>query len=505
MDTGTFPSGNRLRRLASLSSALALAVAAVLLLGCWAASAEGAAPRPAAPRQPSVFFLVTTTVDLPDNNLADGECHIAPNGPCSLRAAVQQLDHDSGGSISLPAGTFNLTRDADGDLNLRKNINISGVTTTQTIIQGNPPGWPHRLLRVQDGATVLLSGLTISGGNVPSLSGGGIAVLSGTLIAIDVDLAHNQAGLGGGLFNAGSVDLYNSRLENNVAYTSGAGIYNAAISPPNTNLILVNDELTNNHLGAAGDGGGLFNAGIGLVQTTTFELNTAQAGAGLANEAGGRLDIQASTISGNQAEPGDGGGVFNTQASTVTFIWNSTVSGNSSAHNGGGLANHNGHLDLSSTTVVYNFTTGAGQGGGLYNTGGTFGLRNTLVALNSDASLNAPDCSGAFDSDGYNLVLITTSVCSLSSATGNIIGQDPLLTTFAAHGGPTRVWGLQAASPAVDAGDPAGCQDAFGRPLAIDQRGFPRHFNGHYTGTTRCDIGAFELVAPRLWLPLLRR
>ncbi len=229
------------------------------------------------------------------------------------------------------------------------------------------------------------------------------------------------------------------------------------------------------------------------MQTSTFDLNTARAGAGLVNAAGGRLDIQATTFSGNQASPGDGGGVLNTQASSNLFISNSTVSGNRSAHNGGGLANNNGHLDLSSTTVVYNQVTGAGQAGGLYNGGGTFALRNTLVALNSDASLAAPDCSGAFDSDGYNLVLITGSVCSLSSATGNLIGQDPRLTSFAAH------------SPAVDAGNPAGCQDAFARPLAIDQRGFFRHFDGHYAGVARCDIGAFELVAPKLWLPLVHR
>jgi len=475
------------------------------LLGLAFSAGLAAGAGRAAARLSAANFFVTTTLDLPDNNLADGQCHVAPNGPCSLRAAVQQLDHDSGGFISLPAGTFNLTDDADGDLNLRQNINLAGVTTAATQIQGNPFGWNHRLLRVQDGATVLLTSLTISGGHVPGLSGGGIAVLSGTLIAIDVRLTHNQAGLGGGLYNAGTADLYSSRIENNVAYTSGAGIYNAAISPPNTNLILVNDDLTLNHLGAAGDGGGLFNVGIGLVQTSTFDLNTARAGAGLANSAGGRLDIQATTFSGNQASSGDGGGVLNTQASSTLFIWNSTVSGNRSAHNGGGLANNNGHLDLSSTTVVYNQATGAGQAGGLYNGGGTFGLRNTLVALNSDASLAAPDCSGAFDSDGYNLLLITGSVCSLSTATGNIIGQDPRLTNFANHGGPTLVWGLQAASPAVDAGNPAGCQDAFGRPETIDQRGFFRHFNGRYTGPTRCDIGAFELVVPKLWLPALAR
>ncbi|HKX13302.1 MAG TPA: DUF11 domain-containing protein, partial [bacterium] len=41
-------------------------------------------------------------------------------------------------------------------------------------------------------------------------------------------------------------------------------------------------------------------------------------------------------------------------------------------------------------------------------------------------------------------------------------------------------------SPAIDAGDPAGCIDQDGDPLTTDQRGAPRPFGD------RCDIGAFE-------------
>jgi hypothetical protein len=43
-------------------------------------------------------------------------------------------------------------------------------------------------------------------------------------------------------------------------------------------------------------------------------------------------------------------------------------------------------------------------------------------------------------------------------------------------------------SPAIDAGNPAGCTDHLGNLLTVDQTGFPRP----YPQGGRCDIGAFE-------------
>lgn len=50
----------------------------------------------------------------------------------------------------------------------------------------------------------------------------------------------------------------------------------------------------------------------------------------------------------------------------------------------------------------------------------------------------------------------------------------------------TKVRGIGAGSPAIDAGNPAGCEDEAGEALTTDQRGEPRPQG------TRCDIGAFE-------------
>jgi hypothetical protein len=106
-----------LGRLAHLGLAIGLAGAALLLLGRWAGGASAAGSPPAAPNLPNaVTFTVTTSLDAGDDVLTDTVCHNAIDGKCSLRAAVQQLDAGAGGAISLPAGTYTLTSDSDGDL-----------------------------------------------------------------------------------------------------------------------------------------------------------------------------------------------------------------------------------------------------------------------------------------------------------------------------------------------------------------------------------------------------
>src|SRR5580765_7349153 len=91
------------RRLLHLILASGLALEALLLLG---ASVQAAAPRK--PNAPSVTFLANTFLDTPDQSTGDNLC-LDASGHCSLRAAVQQLDHNFGGIINLPPGTYLLT------------------------------------------------------------------------------------------------------------------------------------------------------------------------------------------------------------------------------------------------------------------------------------------------------------------------------------------------------------------------------------------------------------
>ena len=73
---------------------------------------------------------------------------------------------------------------------------------------------------------------------------------------------------------------------------------------------------------------------------------------------------------------------------------------------------------------------------------------------------------------------------------------DPKLGWLGNNGGFTPTRGLLPGSPALDAGNAAGCAG----PLVngVDQRGIPRPIGGG------CDIGAFEFGFA-LYLPLIQR
>lgn len=113
------------------------------------------------------------------------------------------------------------------------------------------------------------------------------------------------------------------------------------------------------------------------------------------------------------------------------------------------------------------------------------------------ASINSvDDCSGTINSQGYNLTFVPDiAKCVYTPTAGDQSYVDPLLGPLQFNGGPTPTHALPANCAAVDAADNNTCR-------STDQRGFPRPTNG--AGTTRCDIGAFELQRT-LDLPLVLR
>jgi len=123
-------------------------------------------------------------------------------------------------------------------------------------------------------------------------------------------------------------------------------------------------------------------------------------------------------------------------------------------------------------------------------------LRNTIVAKNTaSASANAPDLSGDFDSQDYNLIQNTFGATFTGTTTHNLTGLEPQLAALGDYGGLTKTMIPLPNSPAIDAADvsnlPPDTTDADGdgnttELLPIDQRGFPRVVN------TRFDIGAVE-------------
>ena len=220
--------------------------------------------------------------------------------------------------------------------------------------------------------------------------------------------------------------------------------------------------------GSAASGGAVNDQGALTVTACTFTGNAALL-AGGAIAASGALTVSASTFSGNSA--GTGGAIDASAALTVT---NSTFSGNSSASAGGAVAvEASGSAQLVSVTI-------AGSGGpGALASLGSCTLKNSIVFN------GAGDLSGTFTSGNYNLIGSTTGA-TLTPASGDQIGVDPMLEPLGGYGGPTQTMALPAASPAVGAVPLASCTDALGNPVTVDQRGAPR------PTASACDVGAVE-------------
>jgi CSLREA domain-containing protein len=428
-----------------------------------------AAPAPAAH---ATIVGVTKTADT-----NDGVC----DADCSLREAVIAANATPGPAvINLPAGVYTLTLGgaddtaALGDLDIADDVAIVGAAASTTVVDGAAH---DRVFEILGGRATLI-GVTVRNGDLAiGGGGGGISNRAGaSLTLVNSVVSGNSATFGGGIRSSGALAVTSSVISGNSTTQTGGGIANVGGTLAITDSTIVGND-------TAGLGGGIYNTGVAAIRNSAIISNTASG-----------------------ADTGGGGGLFNFGVSTVNnvvlTVANSTISGNSAAFDGGGLYNILGVTLLSSTTIVNNRAdrdaNGTGDGGGIMRIpdNGQVFLKQTLLAGNVDSGGQAPDCAthkgfqqSQLSSQGYNLVQDTAG-CDIGGATsGDITGQDPKVGGLRNNGGPTPTHALLAGSPALDAGNPAGCADSQGRPLASDQRGFPRSQGG------ACDIGAYELAA----------
>lgn len=143
------------------------------------------------------------------------------SGPGSLRTAIAVAK--DGEAITFAPGlsgkTVTLT---GGALTISSNIIISGPSSGTLTINGDGQG---SVFSIQDGTTVTISNLTITGGNGPS-DGGGIADTGSALTLIKVVVQGNHAaGRGGGIYSDTNLTLIDSVVSKNTADGDGGGVY----------------------------------------------------------------------------------------------------------------------------------------------------------------------------------------------------------------------------------------------------------------------------------------
>lgn len=412
-------------------------------------------------------ITVTTTGDSFD--LYDGVCSLrealsAANDSVTLADAACGGIGDPGKDIvSLSGLTYSVIMpgpnldDFWGDLDIHSEVELTGPPGG-AIIEAYfaSPSDGGRVMEIHRGARVILRNLTIISGN-EFFEGGGIKNL-GWLALDNVAVTQNTAGYaGGGIASMSDAELY---------------LFDSTVS-------------ANTAMGTSG---------------------TFQGGGGIWAAADSLVGITDSTISANETYS-SGGGIY-TLAATASGgsleITNSTISGNNARAKGGGIYHAgNGGVALSNATITTNTANSDntpdndGGGGGFANLGGgAVNLWNTIIAGNTNLftgfSFLTNDCSGTLLSQGYNIIGSVGS-CSITDSLGTGTDQlnvNPLLDTLADNGGPTQTHDLQAASPAMDAGNPDGCSRAGGGFLSTDQRGYIR------PSGTRCDIGAVESQYP---------
>ncbi len=331
---------------------------------------------------------------------------------------------------------------------------------------------------------VFIEGSTISGNTSISGRGGGIRFGGSyrSMTIRDSRISDNTAGShGGGVYARGETTISGSTVSGNSADGNGGGVY--------TRGEITISESTVSGNSADERGGGLFFGGASTrITDTLISANfAADAGGGLATTGNFPFEIVNSTISGNSTF-GDGGGV---RFFYVAQYLQATLSDSSSAETLEVNAAASGQFVIANTTITDNRADsdadGNGSGGGIYSSPiPSLKLNHTIVAGNRRATVDEDLARGNYDVY-YGLIGAVAPDATLSGASILMIGVDPLLGPLADNGGPTLTHALLPGSPAIDAGDPAAVAGVDGIP-EYDQRGFPyeRVFGG------RIDIGAFE-------------
>jgi hypothetical protein len=399
---------------------------------------------------------------------------------------------NSGGGVAVIGGTFTMNGGAISDNHANDDgggviVGGGGFTMIDGTISSN-----QAVTGSGGGVYVSYGAFTMSGGNVTNNEaggdGGGVYMDAGTLTISGGTISENNADNGGGIATDGlsaTSTLASVTISDNIAATSGGGMYNNASSPKLTNVMISNNTAT-------GYGGGIYNSGSSPeLNGVTISGNTSGYGGGMYNNNNSSPVLINVTISGNKADD-NGGGMLNNNSSSPVLI-NVTISGNIAndngigTGNGGGMYNDNGsspvliNLRISGNTAdygggVYNYgdgsltkpalinvtiagNTATNTGGGMCNYFSSPEIRNSIIWGNTALSGTGISNTGSWPDISHSIVegSFTSGSWNGSAGTdgGNNLDDDPLFVTTSIPAAPTIEgdYSLQSGSPASNAGD----------------------------------------------------
>lgn len=361
---------------------------------------------------PLVAFISSTSIS--DNDALQGSggaIYVANSSGGVLNISDSTLDRNTASSrggatfVNLSGGTTS--------------SNIISVTDSSLSDNDASSAGGGLYLRSSGGGSlsIISSSMDINtaGGN----GGGAYANLSGgtadaEFVVLDSSLSGNttSSGSGGGLYlhsntTAANVNVADSYIDGNGSTNRGGGVYfRSSFNGSGVEQFSIsNSSVTGNS--TTNRGGGIFHYSSTRSELTVsgsdIDFNTASSsssdGGGLyaAADSGSTLSISSSSLDGNSVGS-DGGGVFlktnfsSTPVSEIVSITATTISGNTATNGRGGGIYHRSQssiVDVSLAAATIQGNASGSQGGGLYShsdSGSTLSVSNSTIDDNTSVS-----------------------------------------------------------------------------------------------------------------------
>jgi hypothetical protein len=323
------------------------------------------------------------------------------DGDISLRDAIASAS--AGETINFSVtGKIDLTL---GELLIDKELMIDGPGANQlTIDAGNgtdgtfATGDGFRIFNIDDGnnanlSNVSIQGLKLTGGDNDDGSGAirsreHLSIIESTISGNAITAAPGRYAGGGIGIRYGDLYLSKSTMSGN-ATTSDSNLPGGAISAHDSNVTIIDSELSNNRTMLGQSQGGAIavergNLSISNSIITGNSTSGQNSRGGAAYVVVGNLDIQNSFITGNYVSGNYAGGGGLYQSFGEFTLTNSTVSGNSTLGNsgfGGGIYALNSILSIYDSTISENHADG------------TYALGGGLVLFRSDTIISGSTIS----------------------------------------------------------------------------------------------------------------